>query len=81
MRLPSAEYATCNTYFLLGSIIENDYLENQEEDGRIISKYIFRRGLNIFSLHHRVQTGSGAHPASYPMGTSGSLPWGKAAGV
>jgi hypothetical protein len=21
-----------------------------------------------FSLHHRVQTGSGAHPASYPMG-------------
>jgi hypothetical protein len=22
-----------------------------------------------FSLHHRVQNGSGAHPASYPMGT------------
>jgi hypothetical protein len=22
-----------------------------------------------FSLHHRVQTGFGAHPASYPMGT------------
>jgi hypothetical protein len=22
-----------------------------------------------FSLHHRVQTGSGAHPASYPVGT------------
>jgi hypothetical protein len=28
---------------------------------------------------HRVQTGSGAHPASYPMGTRGSLPGGKAA--
>jgi hypothetical protein len=24
-----------------------------------------------FSLHHRVQTGSGAHPASYPTGTRG----------
>jgi hypothetical protein len=25
-----------------------------------------------FSLHHRAQTGSGAHPASYPMGTRSS---------
>jgi hypothetical protein len=32
-----------------------------------------------FSLHHRVQTGSEAHPASYPMGTRGSFAWGKAA--
>jgi hypothetical protein len=24
-----------------------------------------------FSLHHRVQNGSGAHTASYPMGTKG----------
>jgi hypothetical protein len=24
------------------------------------------------SLHHRVQNGSGAHPAFYPMGTRGS---------
>jgi len=31
-----------------------------------------------FSLHHRIQTGSGAHPASYPMGTTGSFPEGKA---
>jgi hypothetical protein len=30
---------------------------------------------------HRVQTGSGAHPASYPMGTAGSFPAGKAAGA
>jgi hypothetical protein len=29
-----------------------------------------------FSLHHRVQDGSGAHPASYPMGTRGSFPGG-----
>jgi hypothetical protein len=27
-----------------------------------------------FSLHHRVQTGSGAHPASCPMGNSGTFP-------
>jgi hypothetical protein len=26
-----------------------------------------------FSLHHRVQNGSGAHPASYSMGTRGSF--------
>jgi hypothetical protein len=33
-----------------------------------------------FSLHHRVQNGSGAHPTSYPMGTRGSFSGGKAAG-
>jgi hypothetical protein len=31
-----------------------------------------------FSLLHSVQTGSGAHPASYPMGTAGDFPGGKA---
>jgi hypothetical protein len=35
-------------------------------------------GSKIFSLHV-VHTGSGAHPASYPMGTGGSFLWGKAA--
>jgi hypothetical protein len=30
-------------------------------------------GTGNFSLHHRVQTGSGAHPASYPMGTRNSF--------
>jgi hypothetical protein len=34
-----------------------------------------------YSLHRRVQNGSGAHPASYPMGTRGSFPGGKAAGA
>jgi hypothetical protein len=32
-----------------------------------------------FSLHHHVQNGSGAHPASYPMGARGFFPGGKAA--
>jgi hypothetical protein len=34
-----------------------------------------------FSLHHRVQNGSGAHPASYPMGNRGCFRGGKTAGV
>jgi hypothetical protein len=37
----------------------------------------FPAGAGNFFLHHRVQTGSGAHPASYPMGTRGSFPGGK----
>jgi hypothetical protein len=32
-----------------------------------------------FSFHHCVQNGSGAHPASYPMGTRGSIPGSKVA--
>jgi hypothetical protein len=34
-------------------------------------------GAGNFSLHHHIQNGSGAHPASYPMGTRGSFPGGK----
>jgi hypothetical protein len=41
----------------------------------------FPAGAGNFSLHHRVQNGSGAHQASYPMGTTGSFPGGKAAGA
>jgi hypothetical protein len=44
------------------------------------SRVQFAAGAGNFSLHHRVQNGSGAHPVSYPMGTSGSFPGGKAAG-
>jgi hypothetical protein len=46
------------------------------------SRVRFSAGDGNFSLHHRVQNGSGAHPASYPMGTGGgSFPGGKAAGA
>jgi hypothetical protein len=38
------------------------------------SRVRFLAGAGNFSLHHRVQNGSGAHPASYPMGTRGSFP-------
>jgi hypothetical protein len=43
------------------------------------SRVRFSAGAGNFSHHHRVQNGSGAHPASYPMGTRGSFPGGKAA--
>jgi hypothetical protein len=34
-----------------------------------------------FPLLHSIQTGSGAHPASYPVGTGGSFPGGEVAGA
>jgi hypothetical protein len=43
------------------------------------SRFRFPAGAGNFSLHHSVQNGSGAHPASYPMGTRGSFPGGKVA--
>jgi hypothetical protein len=45
------------------------------------SRFRLPAGAGNFSLHHRVQNGSGAHPACYAMGTGGSLTGGKAAGV
>jgi hypothetical protein len=39
-----------------------------------VSRVRFPAGAGNFSLHHRVQNGSGAHPASYPRGTRGSFP-------
>jgi hypothetical protein len=44
------------------------------------SRVRFPEGAGNFSLHHRVQNGSGAHPASCQMGTRCSFPGGKAAG-
>jgi hypothetical protein len=43
------------------------------------SRVRFLAGAGNFSLHHRVQNGSGAHPASYPVGTRGFFRGGKAA--
>jgi hypothetical protein len=45
------------------------------------SRVPFPAGAGNFSLHHRVQNGSGAYPASYRMGTRVSFPGGKAAGT
>jgi len=41
----------------------------------------FPAGAGNFSLHHRVQNGSGTHPATYPMGIRGSFPGGKVVGA
>jgi hypothetical protein len=38
-------------------------------------------GAGNFSLHHRVQNGSGAHQASYSVDTRDSFPGSKAAGA
>jgi hypothetical protein len=40
-----------------------------------------RPGAENVSLCHRVQTGPGAHPVSYPMGTRGSFLGSKATGA
>jgi hypothetical protein len=45
------------------------------------SRVRFPSGTGNFSLHHRVQNGSGVYRASCPMGTRGSFPGGKAAGA
>jgi hypothetical protein len=45
------------------------------------SRVRFPEGTGNFSFHHRVQNGSGAHPASYQIGTRSSFPGGKAVGA
>jgi hypothetical protein len=45
------------------------------------SRVRFPAGAGNYSLHRRVQNGSGAHPAFYPMVTRGSFPVDKAAGA
>jgi hypothetical protein len=45
------------------------------------SRARFPAGAGNFSLHHRVQNGYAARPASCPMGTGCSFPGGKAAGA
>jgi hypothetical protein len=39
----------------------------------------FPAGAGNFCLQHRIQNGSGAHPASYPMGNRDSFTGGKSA--
>jgi hypothetical protein len=54
------------------------YLYGLDDRG---SRVRFPAGAGNFSLHHRVQHGSEAHPASYPTGTGGSFAGGKATGA
>jgi hypothetical protein len=57
-------------------LTENAHCYGLDDRGSMVR---FPAGAGNFSLHHRVQNGSGAHRASYPMGTKGSFPGGKAA--
>jgi hypothetical protein len=57
-----------------------DIATDYELDDRMIKVRILAEAAN-FSLEHCIQTGSGVHPASYPMCTGGSFPGGKVAGV
>jgi hypothetical protein len=45
------------------------------------SRVQFPAAARNFSLKHRIENGSGANPASYPMGTRGFFLAGKAAGT
>jgi hypothetical protein len=45
------------------------------------SRVRFPAGAGKFSLHYRIQNGSGDHPTSYPIGTRSSFPGGKTAGA
>jgi hypothetical protein len=55
-----------------GSIVSDYGLDNRAIEVRSPT------GAEDFSSSPCIQTSSGAHPASYLMGTGGSFPWGKA---
>jgi hypothetical protein len=50
----------------------NSYEKFYEVDCSLKGRNTTPAGTGNFSLHHRVHTGPGAHPASYPIGTMGS---------
>jgi hypothetical protein len=65
----------------------NDLLRRQDSSVGIALGYGLDAGVRIsakagnFSLHHHVQTGSGAHPDSYSMSSRGSFPGDKTVGA
>jgi hypothetical protein len=78
MRLMCATYYFSICYFLIlepgssVSIVSDYRLDDRATEVRSPAAE------NGFSSSLCVQTSSGAHPASYPMGTGGSFPGGKA---
>jgi len=65
--------------------MENKYTDRMQTSSNWAIFNIITHDLQLtagnFSLHNRVQKGSGAHPASYPIDTRGSFPGGKPAGA
>jgi hypothetical protein len=79
--------SSSHPYFLLLEDSLYLILMTRGSSGSIVSEYrLDDRVIEVrspteaedFSSSPCVQTGSGAHPASYPMGTGGSFPGGKA---
>jgi hypothetical protein len=74
-------------FLLLKMSANNDIFASNEDEGAGIAQSYstgLRPGLSGLpvpvearncSLHYHAQTGSGAHPASYKMGTNGFFPW------
>jgi hypothetical protein len=61
--------------------VEIQKIKRQEESEVCVSLRVrFPAGAGNFSLHHRIQTGSGAHPTPYTIDTGGSFPVGNEAG-
>jgi hypothetical protein len=77
----------CSSQSAVWLVFQQDVSGTKYAKSRVtVREYIFYglddRGFRVrfparagnFSLHYCVQNGSGAHPASYPMGTRGSFP-------
>jgi hypothetical protein len=86
--LDTPSYNLCNRKCFF-CVTQEPYIKNRDNSVGIGlgcgldergSRVPFPAGAGNFSIHHLVQTGSGAHPPSYPLGTTVSFPGGKAAG-
>jgi hypothetical protein len=94
VQLPEFEFQQLNLYlkyYLLPSLLKDASADlynyssvsialGYRLDDRVC-RVRFPEGAGNFCLHHSVQNGSGTHPASYPRGTAGYFPGGKAAGA
>jgi hypothetical protein len=70
--LSIAKIILCQSRGSSGSIVSDYRLDDRAIEIRSLT------GAEDFSSSPCIQTDSGAHPASYPMGTGGSFPGGKA---
>jgi hypothetical protein len=82
----SLYWLSCSSPFSGNGVYENIFFCSEQELGPVnifwrLNVDLFPAGAGNFSLHHRVQNGSSAHPTFYPKGTRGSFPGGKAAGA
>jgi hypothetical protein len=78
MRTVQTQSVSFRSILILGTGIAQWYLAGLRAGWSLLR---IPAGSRNFSLHHSVQTGSGAHPASYPMGTRYSFPGGEVAGA